>query len=210
MSWNENRAMLRGMVAEPPVFSHENHGATYWTFPLVVQRLSGSEDRVNVVAARELLNACPLTPGMGLEVEGEVRSFNNKSGAGSRLVITLFAKSLILSEEEHTNTLVLAGTLCRLPAVRRTPLGREICDLMLAVNRRYGRADYLPCIAWGSLAQRCGRLEVGTGVRVEGRFQSRKYVKVEDGESRERIAFEISVMKLELVEEEEMGEPSHL
>lgn len=205
-SWNENRAVLRGAVAAEPVVSHENHGVTYWIFPLTVFRLSGSEDRVNVVAAQELLDECPLGVGTEVEIEGEVRSFNNKSGAGSRLVITLYARTLHLSEGEHMNTLTLAGVLCRSVTVRRTPLGREICDLMLAVNRKYGRADYLPCIAWGSLAQRCGTLTVGTGVRMEGRLQSRKYVKVENGESNERTAFEISVMKLETVEPEESSE----
>lgn len=200
--WNENRAMLRGRVAEDATVSHENHGITYWSFPLAVLRLSGAEDRVNVVAAAPLLEQCPLVPGAGIEIEGEVRSFNNKSGSGSRLVVTIYARTLRPWAGEHQNQLTLAGVLCKPATVRRTPLGREICDLMLAVNRKYGRADYLPCIAWGSLAQRCGALSVGDGVRIEGRFQSRKYTKVENGESHERTAFEISVMKLEPVLEE--------
>ncbi len=197
--WNENRAMLRGRVAEAPVLSHENHGVSYWLFPLGITRLSGAEDRVNVVVSAPLLEECAISPGMGVEVEGEVRSFNNKSGNGSRLVVTIYARTVKPSEEEHQNQLTLAGVLCKPATVRRTPLGREICDLMLAVNRKYGRADYLPCIAWGSLAQRCGALAVGDGVRIEGRFQSRKYTKVENGVSHERTAFEISVMKLESV-----------
>lgn len=201
--WNENRAVLRGTVSADPEVSHENHGTTYWTFPLTVARLSGAEDRLNVVVSDALLAACPIRTGLGVEVEGEVRSFNNKSGSGSRLIITLYAKSLIPSEEEPANVLSLAGVLCKPPVLRRTPLGREICDLMLAVNRKYGRADYLPCIAWGSLAQRCGALEVGDGVRVEGRLQSRKYVKVIGSESQERTAFEISVMKAEALAEED-------
>ncbi len=198
--WNENRAVLRGVVAAAPAVSHENHGVTYETFPLAVRRLSGSEDRINVIAAQPLLEACPVTAGMELEIEGEVRSFNNKSGRGSRLVITLYARSLRPEEGEHVNDLTLAGVLCKPPVLRRTPLGREICDLMLAVNRRYGRADYLPCIAWGSLAQRCGGLDVGSGVRLTGRLQSRGYTKVENGVSHERVAYEVSIMKLEPVE----------
>ena len=174
--WNENRALLRGTAAAEPVLSHETHGVVYETFPLAVRRLSGSEDRVNVLVPRALLEQRPVTEGMELEVEGEVRSFNNKSGKGSRLVITLYA------------------------VVRRPPLGRDICDLMLAVNRRYGRADYLPCIAWGGLARRCGALEVGDGVRIEGRLQSRAYTKVDHGVSEVRTAYEVSVMKLEPVE----------
>ena len=172
----------------------------YETFPLTVLRLSGSEDRINVLAPRPLLAEQPVTAGMALEVEGEVRSFNNKSGKGSRLVITLYAKTLRPWEGEDENQLLLAGVLCKPPVLRRTPLGREICDLMLAVNRRYGRADYLPCIAWGGLARLCGGLEVGDGVRLEGRLQSRAYTKVDHGVSEVRTAYEVSVMKLEPVE----------
>lgn len=195
--WNENHAFLRGEAAAAPVVSHENRGVTYWTFPLRVERLSGTEDRINVVVSAGQLEQCPVAEGAEVEIEGEVRSFNNKSGRGSRLVITLFARSLRPSEGEHANDLSLAGVLCKPPVLRRTPLGRDICDLMLAVNRRYGRADYLPCIVWGSLAQRCAALGVGDGVRLEGRLQSRQYIKVENGQNLTRTAFEVSVMKLE-------------
>ncbi|WP_418780119.1 single-stranded DNA-binding protein [Intestinimonas sp.] len=195
--WNENRALLRGTAAGSPVFSHENHGVAYDLFPLSVQRLSGAEDRLNVVLPRSLLTACPVYEGLPLEVQGEVRSFNNRSGSGSRLVITVLARELAPTAEKPANHLALAGALCKPPILRRTPLGREICDLMLAVNRRYGRADYLPCIVWGSLAQRCAALGVGDGVRLEGRLQSRQYIKVENGQNLTRTAFEVSVMKLE-------------
>lgn len=200
-TWNENRAVLRGVAAAEPVLSHENHGVAYYTFPLSVLRLSGSEDRLNVIAASPVLERCPVAAGMEVEGEGEVRSFNNKSGQGSRLVITFYARALRPAEGEHWNEVHLAGVLCKAPIVRRTPLGRDICDLMLAVNRRYGRADYLPCIAWGALAQRCGGFAVGDGVRLVGRLQSRGYTKIENGLSVEKTAFEVSVMRLELVEE---------
>ena len=194
--WNENRALLRGTAAAEPVLSHETHGVVYETFPLAVRRLSGSEDRVNVLVPRVLLEQRPVTEGMELEVEGEVRSFNNKSGKGSRLVITLYAKELRPAAGEHENQLLLAGVLCKPPVVRRTPLGRDICDLMLAVNRRYGRADYLPCIAWGSLAHQCGGMEVGSTLYFEGRLQSRTYTKNLGDRTEERVAFEVSVMNL--------------
>lgn len=200
--WNENHALLCGTVAESPHFSHENHGIRYEIFPLSVPRLSGAEDRLNVVASHPLLESCPLLPGDRVEVQGEVRSFNNRTGTGSRLVITLFARTLVHSEGENANCLTLTGALCKPPVVRRTPLGREICDLMLAVNRKYGRADYLPCIAWGALAQHCGHLDVGDSVKLEGRLQSRAYQKVVDGVSQARTAFEISVMYLEPLEAE--------
>lgn len=200
--WNENHAVLCGSVAGAPAFSHENHGVSYNVFPLSVPRLSGAEDRLNVVASRALLDACPLVPGDRIAVQGEVRSFNNRTGPGSRLVITLFARSLTRTAEEPSNHLNLSGVLCKPPVLRRTPLGRDICDLMLAVNRKYGRADYLPCIAWGALAQRCACLDVGDGIKLEGRLQSRTYQKVIDGVSQDRTAFEISIMHLEPVEPE--------
>ena len=195
-SWNENHAVLRGTAAAEPVFSHTNHGVDFFLFPLTVPRLSGTEDRLNVVAPAPLLADFPLTPGRQVEVAGEVRTFNNRTGPGSRLVITLLARALTETEEPPCNQLTLSGVLCKPPILRRTPLGREICDLMLAVNRRYGRADYLPCIAWGALAQRCAGLAVGDGVALEGRLQSRLYQKVVEGAVQERTAFEVSVTTL--------------
>ena len=195
-SWNENRAVLRGTAAAEPVPSHTSHGTHFFVFPLSVPRLSGAEDRLNVVVPQPLLAGLPPLPGRTVEVTGEVRTFNNRTGPGSRLVITLLARSLAETEEPPCNQLSLSGVLCKPPVLRRTPLGREICDLMLAVNRRYGRADYLPCIAWGALAQRCGGLAVGDSVRLEGRLQSRLYQKVVNGVSQERTAFEVSVTDL--------------
>lgn len=195
--WNENRVVLRGEAADCPAFSHENHGAAYDIFPLSVPRLSGTEDVLNIIAPHALLETCPVSSGIPLELTGEVRSFNNRMGGGSRLVITVLARTLSPAQGEPCNQLCLSGVLCKPPILRRTPLGRDICDLMLAVNRRYGRADYLPCIAWGGLAQRCGSLHVGDSVSLEGRLQSRVYQKVIDGVATERTAFEISVMTLD-------------
>lgn len=201
LAWNQNHIILTGTVGAPPVPSHENHGITYFQFPLRVRRLSGTEDTVNIVTARGLLQTCPVEPDMELTVEGEVRSYNNRSGAGSRLVISVLARKLERGGEAHKNELTLAGVLCKPPVVRRTPLGREICDMMLAVNRKYGRADYLPCIAWGGLAVWCGQLGVGDGIRLNGRLQSREYTKEADGQSTRRTAYEVSIMSLEPVEE---------
>ena len=191
----ENKIILRGQTAEVPVRSHQNHGVDYYLVPLRVPRLSGTDDILNLVTASpdpEL-----WTPGRWVSVQGEVRSYNNRTGTGSKLVITVLVRSAQPAQpEEGENRLVLAGTLCRRPTARRTPLGREICDLLLAVNRSYGRADYLPCIAWGSLAAHCGGLDVGDTLRLEGRLQSRRYHKLIDGEQVERTAFEISVMNL--------------
>ena len=200
MEQKENRVVLRGTAAGEATLSHQVHGLDFYRFPLSVPRLSGREDRLNILLPAPPEGEALPQAGDYLEVTGEVRSFNNKSGKGSRLVITLYAKELRPAAGEHENQLLLAGVLCKPPVVRRTPLGRDICDLMLAVNRRYGRADYLPCIAWGGLARRCGALEVGDGVRIEGRLQSRAYTKVHHGVSEVRTAYEVSVMKLEPVE----------
>ena len=209
--WNENKARLVGEAVGAPEYSHTNHGEDYFRFPLKSCRLSGAADQVNVLISRSLLEETPIGTGDRLIVEGEVRSFNNRTGIGSKLVITLFARSAIpAGEEPDDNRLFLAGVLCKEPNYRRTPLGREICDLMLAVNRRYGRADYLPCISWGLLAQRSARLRVGDGIRLEGRLQSRNYTKLTETGQVQRVAFEVSIMTMELVEQEEMLENSIL
>ena len=191
----ENKILLRGQAAAPPALSHRNHGVDYYVSPLRVPRLSGVDDVLNLVTAAP--DPALWAQGRWIEAEGEVRSYNNRSGQGSKLVITVLVRAARPAPvEEGENRLTLAGALCRKPVARRTPLGREICDLLLAVNRPYGRADYLPCIAWGSLAVHCGGLEVGDKLRLEGRLQSRQYHKLIDGEQVERTAFEISVMNL--------------
>lgn len=196
----ENRLVLQGELMADPVLSHQNHGTDYYTAPLRVPRLSGAADELNLVTT--MPDPALWRAGNWLRVEGEVRSYNNRTGVGSRLVITVLARAVREGTPgEGENKLILSGVLCKLPTRRRTPLGREICDLLLAVNRPYGRADYLPCIAWGSLAAACGEMEVGDPLRLEGRLQSRRYRKVIDGVDHERVAYEVSVMNL--LEEEE-------
>ena len=149
------------------------------------------------MAPRALLEGCGgLSRGDAVTVRGEVRTFNNRSGVGSRLVISVLARELVPEEGEDENRLILSGTLCKPPSLRSTPLGRTICDMILAVNRRYGRADYLPCIAWGSLAHLCGGMEVGGALALDGRLQSRTYTKNLGDRTEERTAFEVSVMNL--------------
>ena len=196
-----NKILLRGRLDAPPAFSHSNHGVEYLMIPLAVRRLSGAEDTLHVVAAQEQLANLVLEPGAPLTVRGEVRTFNNRSGVGRRLVVSVFARELSQEDGEDENRLELSGTLCKPPALRATPLGRTICDMILAINRRYGRADYLPCIAWGSLAYRCGSMEVGDHLALEGRLQSRIYTKEVDGQLQERTAFEVSIMSLTQDEE---------
>lgn len=194
-----NYAMLRGTLAGPPVFSHENRQERFFRFPLRVERLSGAQDTLNVLARERLLTQTDLAAAPRLEVTGEVRTFNNTGGSGAKLVISLFAKRIERSGEEADDNLVLlTGTLCKPPVLRRTPLGREICDLMVAVNRHYGRSDYLPCLVWGERAHAAARWRVGDVVSLTGRLQSRDYRKaLPDGSIEQRRAFEVSVMEIE-------------
>lgn len=191
-----NRMVLHGRVAQPPALSHRNHEVEFFSFPLAVSRLSGVADQVNVVVSRALLDGCGwLERGEEITVHGEVRTFNNRSGVGSRLIISVFAKELLLEQGEDENRLLLSGTLCKPPSLRSTPLGRTICDMILAVNRRYGRADYLPLIAWGTVARQTSILAVGARLTVEGRIQSRTYTKNLETGPQERVAYEVSVMR---------------
>lgn len=194
---DENRIILHGRLLWLPVPSHRNHDQEFSKFQLAVCRLSGTEDRINVVVPSSALDVLgPLIQGEELTVQGEIRTYNNRSGVGQRLVISVFARALERCSGEDVNQLQLSGTLCKPPIVRTTPLGRSICDMILAVNRRYGRADYLPCIAWGSLAHRCGMQRVGERMSLDGRLQSRAYTKVLQQGSEERTAFEVSVMEI--------------
>ena len=200
METTKNFVQLRGTAAGEPVPSHENHGQQFLRFPLAVRRLSGQTDTLWVIATAEQLRrltAGAALAGRRLNVDGQLRSFNNKSGTGSRLVISVFAQLLLAAEEgEDQNRIALRGVICKPPVLRRTPLGRCISDMMLAVNRRYGRADYLPCIAWGQVAMITGHMEVGETLCLEGRVQSRVYTKVVEGCPQERTAYEVSVMHL--------------
>jgi len=195
--WINNSVELCGTLGGKPEFSHMSREDAYFMFPLEIERLSGVMDRVNIVARETLLNTLPIQDGSKIHVSGELRSFNNKSGHGSRLVITIFTKEIAIRDGEDGNEVVLRGVLCKPPNLRTTPMGREICDLMLAVSRPYGRSDYIPCIAWGLNAREAGAWEVGTPVALTGRVQSRQYIKVQDGKADEKTAYEVSAISLQ-------------
>ena len=201
MENNFNRVQLCGTVDSEPVFSHANHGISFFKFTLAVERLSGLSDKLAVIVSAPLLAAVPLRVGDMVTVQGQLRSYNNKSGQGSRLVISVFAHVLEAGGETPLNLIQLSGVLCKPPVLRRTPLGREICDMILAVNRRYGRADYLPCIAWGAVAQQAAAMDTGERLTAEGRVQSRTYSKAENGVVTERTAYEVSIMRPARIEE---------
>ncbi len=192
-----NFVRLCGTLAAPPAFSHTSRGESFYRLPLEVRRLSGAADTLPVLLRRRQLESLAPEDAGKLCVEGEVRTFNNRRGEGARLVITVFAREIGFCGEDDGNLVRLAGTLCRAPSLRRTPMGREICDLLVAVNRRYGRADYLPCICWGRTAREAARLGVGARVSLEGRFQSRNYLKIVEDAAVEKTAYEISASTLE-------------
>ncbi len=191
-----NRAVLRGTLAAAPAFSHRSREENFYVFPIEARRLSGTADTINVIARESLLRSAEVFEAGRIYVSGELRSFNNRSGVGAKLVITVFAKELFLSDGEDLNSVELSGTLCKAPNLRFTPRGREICDLMLAVNRRCGRSDYLPCISWGRRAREYSRLGVGDRRSLTGRIQSRPHTQIIDGVPVEKVAFEVSASHL--------------
>jgi len=195
--WTNNMVELVGTLCGRPEFSHRSRKDSFYIFPLEIERLSGTTDRVNVVVSENLMKGTALTDGEKIFVKGEVRSFNNKTGTGSRLVITVLVREMGFTNDPDKNIVLLTGTLCKNPTFRKTPMGREICDMMLAVNRKYERSDYLPCIAWGQTASEASEWTVGTTVKLEGRLQSRNYIKVENGVGVEKTAYEVSIISAE-------------
>jgi len=196
----ENQITLRGSLMALPHLSHENHGKKFYRFTLEVPRLSGTVDLLPVVAEEKLLNQLDLSAGSMLTVYGQIRSHNVRTLDSRHLLIFVFALSLICEDGEPINDCVLEGPLCREPTYRRTPLGREICDVMLAVPRAFRRADYLPCILWGRTAAEGAQRHVRDVIRLTGRLQSRNYTKMTDQGPQERTAYEVSAWSAEFPE----------
>ena len=201
MEHSANHITLRGTLASLPQFSHENHGRRFFRFLLEVPRLSGTVDTLPVIAEEGILNSFGLSDGEMLTVAGQVRSHNVRNDGKRHLLIFVFANAIICEDGEPINDCVLEGPICREPTYRRTPLGREICDVMLAVPRAFKRADYLPCILWGRTALEVSRCHTRDRVQICGRLQSRSYTKVTENGSEERTAYEISSLTAEILEE---------
>ena len=196
-----NSITVRGSLVELPQFSHENHGRSFYRFLLEVPRLSGVTDLLPVIADEQLLGAIDPTAGDMLTVTGQIRSHNQRSEQARHLLIFIFAATIVAECGEPINDVILEGPLCREPTLRRTPLGRDICDIMLAVPRAFHRADYLPCILWGRTAQQIALCSTRDTVRICGRLQSRVYTKLTEDGAVERTAYEISALQAEPVEE---------
>ncbi len=197
-----NQITVRGCLQSLPVFSHENHGKQFFRFCLEVPRLSGAVDILPVVASNEVLNCIDLSGGEMLTVTGQVRSHNDRKDGVRHLLIFIFASCITAEDGEPMNEVTLEGPLCKEPIFRRTPLGREICDVMLAVPRAFRRADYLPCILWGRTAKEIAQCHTRERIFVKGRLQSRSYTKQTDSGPVERTAYEISALTAGLAEED--------
>ena len=202
MEQRNNQITLRGDLLGMPEFSHENHGKRFYRFFLEVPRLSGAVDTLPVVAELSLIEELDLSLGDRLLVRGQIRSHNHTDAEGRHLMIFVFAAAMESSPGEALNEVTLRGVLCRRPTYRRTPLGREICDAMLAVPRAFRRADYLPCILWGRLAQDVSQCGIRDDLRIQGRLQSRIYTKFTDAGCQERTAYEISALSAEILRED--------
>ena len=212
-----NTLVLLGKITNEKVFSHEIYGEKFYSFDLSVPRLSGSADIIPITVSERLLVEQDATDGKNVRVVGQFRSYNAFENERNRLVLTVFAKDIeflenqdeeiVASKDLISNEVILVGYVCKEPIYRQTPFGREISDILLAVNRAYNKSDYIPCIAWGRNARFCSKMPVGTEIKVVGRIQSRTYEKKhEDGSVEQRVAYEVSVANLELVNKEAMEE----
>lgn len=209
---DNNYLVLVGKITSEKRFSHEIYGESFYIFNLEVPRLSGNEDIIPITVSERLLNDLDLSIGKKVIVEGQFRSYNSYENERNKLILTVFAKDIIDYKEDEadenklatSNEVVLNGYICKKPIYRQTPFGREIADILLAVNRAYNKSDYIPCIAWGRNARFCQNLDIGTEIKVVGRVQSRTYEKkFEDGTTETRIAYEVSIGSMEIVNKDE-------
>ena len=202
-----NQVSIMGEIASEFVFSHEVFGEGFYMVDILVKRLSNSSDRIPVMISERLVDVTQDYQGEYIQILGQFRSYNRHEEKKNRLVLSVFAREISFVEEENdkmkTNQIFLDGYICKMPVYRKTPLGREIADMLVAVNRPYGKSDYIPCISWGRNARYANEFEVGSRCRVIGRIQSRKKKKkLSEEQVEKRVAYEVSVSKLEVPVEE--------
>ena len=202
MEQSINSITIRGILQQLPRFSHENHGHRFCKFYLEVPRLSGAVDILPVIARQETLDALDPSGGCMLTVTGQIRSHNQYTEGKRRLMIFVFAATVTAEDGEPINDVILEGALCKDPIYRQTPLGREICDVMMAIPRAFRRADYLPCILWGRTAQEVSVCRTRDRIRICGRLQSRIYTKMVGDTYEERTTYEISALTAEILDTE--------
>ena len=201
-----NKIYLEGKVTSELEFSREMYGEGFYTFNLDVMRLSDSVDTLNITVSERLLSDMQLIIGSDVIVEGQLRSYNKFIDGSNKLILTVFARNIepCMERSKNPNEIFLDGYICKEPIYRTTPFGREIADVLLAVNRAYNKSDYIPTIAWGRNSRFCQTLEVGDNIKVWGRLQSREYQKkVSENEVIKKIAYEVSISKMEKAQKEE-------
>jgi len=204
---DNNSVSLSGSIISKPVFSHEVYGEGFYTFTIEVPRLSNTYDYLPVMFSERLLPLEKFEIGKMVAVDGQFRSYNNYGNeSGHKLLLTVFARDIVvldnIEDAKIINSIYLNGFICKKPVYRTTPFGREIADILLAVNRAYNKSDYIPCIAWGRNARYAANFEIGDNIRIWGRIQSRNYQKkLPDGTVEERTAYEVSISKMEHLKE---------
>lgn len=194
-----NESSIQGILESSPNYSHTVMGEAFYSGTLLAKRFSGTVDRIPITIPGKLLEISNVQPGSMMIVNGQIRTYNKVIDGTGRLCVALFANDIFEAHGDNTqNKVSLTGTVCKAPVYRDTPFGREICDIMLAVNRAFGKSDYIPCIAWGRNARYAATLDVGTKLTIGGRLQSREYQKMLDtGEYITRIVNEVSIFKLD-------------
>ena len=208
-----NYIMLVGKITSEKKFSHEIYGESFFNFDLEIPRLSGISDIIPISISERLIANFDLNIGKQVVIEGQFRSYNTYEDSKSRLILTVFVKEIREKGEDEEikvpNEVQLVGHICRKPIYRKTPFGREIADILVAVNRAYNKSDYIPCITWGRNARFCENMQIGTELKLVGRVQSRPYEKKhEDGTVEQRTAYEVSISSLEFVNKED--EPNNI
>ena len=208
---NHNQVEVCGRINSAFEYSHEIFGEGFYTVKLLVNRLSEATDEIPLLISERLVDVTKDYRGMKIEVSGQFRSYNRHEGLKNKLILSIFVRELqfvedddMPQEQSKSNQIYLDGYVCKPPIYRKTPLGREIADILIAVNRPYGKSDYIPCIAWGRNARFASTIEVGGHLQVQGRVQSREYTKkINEEETEKRVAYEVSVSKIDFVEDEE-------
>lgn len=196
-----NKVYLCGTVESDPVYSHELYGEGFYEFLLKVPRLSGQNDIIPLTVSERIINDAKIAVGERIALNGQFRSYNKMVDEKSKLMLTVFVRDFCAPGEENPNTVELSGYICKPPIYRTTPFNREICDLLIAVNRAYNKSDYIPCIAWGRNARFVKSVEVGQKIVIQGRIQSREYVKkLSEIQSETRVAYELSINKINIEE----------
>lgn len=204
---DNNSILIGGVVVSEPEFSHEVFEEKFYSFNIETKRLSDYNDVLPVIISERLIDIKSIKNGLLVKIKGQFRSYNKLVDNKSKLVLSIFAKEIEVVEDESVITLNEAnfiGYICKNPIYRKTPLGREIADVLVAVNRSYKKSDYIPCILWGRNAKFCETLNVGSRVKLTGRIQSRKYEKkLEDGTVLSKVAYEVSISKFAIDKDEE-------